>query len=64
MCLRFVAGLTQLKHEKNYQQYFNRELDLQCKWKPLFGIDDCFRSRFYCRPEIGLSDNTLKKLIQ
>ena len=57
MCLRFVAGLTHLKPEKNYQQYFNKELDLQCKRKPLFGIDACFRSRFYCRPEIRLFDN-------
>ena len=57
MCLRFVAGLTHLKHEKNYQQYFNKELDLQCKRKPLFGIDACFRSRFYRRPEIRLPDN-------
>ena len=54
MCLRFVAGLTQLKHEKNYQQYFNRELDLQCKRRPLFGFDVCFRSRFYQNPEIRL----------
>ena len=55
MCLRFVAGLTQLKHEKNYQQYFNRELDLQCKRKPLFGFDVCYRSRFYQNPEIRLA---------
>ena len=54
MCLRFVAGLTQLKHEKNYQQYFNKELDLQCKRKPLFGFDVCYRSRFYQNPEIRL----------
>ena len=54
MCLRFVAGLTQLKHEKNYQQYFNKELDLQCKWKPLFGFDVCYHSRFYQNPEITL----------
>ena len=53
MCLRFVAGLTQLKHEKNYQQYFNKELDLQCKRKPLFGFD-VYRSRFYQNPEIRL----------
>ena len=37
MCLRFVAGLTHLEHE-SYQQYFNKELDLQCKRRPLFGI--------------------------
>ena len=54
MCLRFVAGLTQLKHEKNYQQYFNKELDLQCKRKTLFGFDVCYRSRFYQNPEIRL----------
>ena len=24
----------------------------------MFGIDACFRSRFYCRPEIRLSDST------
>ena len=56
MCLRFVAGLTQLKHEKNYQQYFNRELDLQCKRIPLFGFDVCYRSRFYQNPEIRLEN--------
>ena len=54
MCLRFVAGLTQLKHEKNYQQYFNKEHDLQCKRIPLFGIDACYCSRFYQNPEIRL----------
>ena len=56
MCLRFVAGLTQLKHEKNYQQYFSKELDLQCKRKPLFEFDVCYRSRFYQNPEIRLQD--------
>ena len=30
MCLRFVAGLTQLKHQ-DYQQHFTKQLDLQCK---------------------------------
>ena len=34
MCLRFVAGLTHLEHE-NYQQYFNKQLNLQCNKKPL-----------------------------
>ena len=34
MCLRFVAGLTHLEHE-NYQQYFNKQLNLQCKRYPL-----------------------------
>ena len=47
MCLRFVAGLTHLEHE-SYQQYFNKQLDLQCKTRPLFGFyalcDSCFTS--------------------
>ena len=47
MCLRFVAGLTHLEHE-SYQQYFNKQLDLQCKTEPLFGFcalrDSCFTS--------------------
>ena len=60
MCLRFVAGLTQLKHEKNYQQYFNKELDLQCKRRPLFGFDVCYRSRFYQNPEIRVDPSTTK----
>ena len=42
MCLRFVAGLTHLEHEK-YQQYFNKQLNLQCKRNPLsVGIDSSF----------------------
>ena len=45
MCLRFVAGLTHLEHE-SYQQYFNKELDLQCKRRPLFGYEKCYYSHF------------------
>ena len=42
MCLRFVAGLTHLEHE-NYQQYFNKQLNLQCKRYPLsVGIGSSF----------------------
>ena len=42
MCLRFVAGLTHLEHE-NYQQYFNKQLNLQCKTDPLsVGIGSFF----------------------
>ena len=42
MCLRFVAGLTHLEHE-NYQQYFNKQLNLQCKRDPLsVGIGSSF----------------------
>ena len=52
MCLRFVAGLTHLEHE-SYQQYFNKQqLDLQCKWEPLFGFKTCHLSYFYQNPEI------------
>uniref|UniRef100_A0A1X7V9L1 NACHT domain-containing protein n=1 Tax=Amphimedon queenslandica TaxID=400682 RepID=A0A1X7V9L1_AMPQE len=52
MCLRFVAGLTHLKHE-SYQQYFNKhQLDLQCKRKPLFGFKFCQLSCFYQNPDI------------
>ena len=42
MCLRFVAGLTHLEHE-NYQQYFNKQLNLQCRRNPLsLGIGSSF----------------------
>ena len=47
MCLRFVAGLTNLEHE-SYQQYFNKQqLDLQCKREPLSGFETCRLSYFY-----------------
>ena len=45
MCLRFIAGLTHLEHE-SYQQYFNKELDLQCKRRPLFGFEKYYYSHF------------------
>ena len=49
MCLRFVAGLTHLEHE-NYQQYFNKQLNLQCKRDPLLvGIGSSF---FYQNTDI------------
>uniref|UniRef100_A0A1X7T0Q1 NACHT domain-containing protein n=1 Tax=Amphimedon queenslandica TaxID=400682 RepID=A0A1X7T0Q1_AMPQE len=52
MCLRFVAGLTDLEHE-SYQQYFNKQkLDLQCKRRPLSGFKTCHLSYFYQNPEI------------
>ena len=53
MCLRFVAGLTHLEHE-DYKQYFNKEVDLQCKMIPQFGFDACYHSRFQQHPEIEL----------
>ena len=58
MCLRFVAGLNHLEHE-SYRQYFNKQLDLQCKREPLFGFETCHLSYFYQNPEIfGEFDHT------
>uniref|UniRef100_A0A1X7VNQ8 NACHT domain-containing protein n=1 Tax=Amphimedon queenslandica TaxID=400682 RepID=A0A1X7VNQ8_AMPQE len=51
MCLRFVAGLTHLEHE-SYQQYFNKQLDLQCKREPLYGLESCYLSYFCKNSEI------------
>ena len=53
MCLRFVAGLTHLEHE-DYKQYFNKEVDLQCKMIPQFGFEACYHSRFQQHPEIDI----------
>ena len=53
MCLRFVAGLTHLEHE-DYKQYFNKDVDLQCKRRPQFGFQACYHSRFQQHPEIQL----------
>ena len=53
MCLRFVAGLTHLEHE-DYKQYFNKDIDLQCKRRPQFGFEACYHSRFQQHPEIQL----------
>ena len=53
MCLRFVAGLTHLEDE-DYKQYFNKEIDLQCKRIPQFGFEACYHSRFQQHPEIEL----------
>ena len=51
MCLRFVAGLTHLEHE-DYKQYFNKEIDLQCKRIPQFGFEASYHSWFQQHPEI------------
>ena len=45
LCLTFVAGLTHLQHE-SYQQYFNKEIDLQCKRRPLLGYEALNHSHF------------------
>ena len=49
MCLRFVAGLTHLKH-KSYERYFNEQFDLQCKLS--HDGDDALFNFFYYNPEI------------
>ena len=56
MCLRFVSGLTNLEHE-DYKQYFNKEIDLQCKRIPQFGFEACYHSRFQQHPEIQLQSS-------
>ena len=58
MCLRFVAGLTHLEHE-SYQQYFNKQLDLQCKKKHIFAFETCYLSYFYYHHEIYLHSGTI-----
>ena len=56
MCLRFVAGLTHLEHE-NYQQYFNKQLNLQCERKPLSdGIGSSF---FHQNTDIEQCENSI-----
>ena len=50
MTLRFVAGLTELKDD-SYQEYFCKEVDLQCIRKPLFGFDSHQYSMFHQNPQ-------------
>lgn len=57
MCLRFLAGLTQLKHER-YQQCLSKELNLQCNKRPLFGFEDCYQAHFF------QSSDVIKPLIR
>ena len=51
MTLRFVAGLTELKDD-SYQEYFSKEVDLQCVRKPLFGFKSHQRSVFPQNPQM------------
>ena len=55
MALRFVAGLTELKDD-SYQEYFNKEVDLQCVRKPLFGFKSHHFSVFHQNPQILCDD--------
>ena len=51
MTLRFVAGLSKLKDE-SYQEYFSKEVDLQCIRKPLFGFESHQCSVFHQNPQM------------
>ena len=62
MTLRFVAGLTELKDD-SYQEYFNKEVDLQCIREPLFGFKSHQYSMFHQNPQL-LSDDIHKSLIK
>ena len=62
MTLRFVAGLTELKDD-SYQEYFNKEVDLQCIRKPLFGFESHQYSVFHQNPQI-LCDDILYEIYE
>ena len=51
MTLRFVAGLTELGDE-SYEEYFSKEVDLQCIKKPLFGFVSHQYSVYHQNPQI------------
>ena len=55
MTLRFVAGLTELKDD-SYQEYFSKEVDLQCVRKPLFGFESHQYSMFHQNPQLLCDD--------
>ena len=55
MTLIFVAGLTKLKDD-SYQEYFNKEVDLQCIRRPLFGFESHQYSMFHQNPQLLRDD--------
>ena len=55
MTLRFVAGLTELKDD-SYQEYFSKEVDLQCISEPLFGFESHQYSMFHQNPQLLCDD--------
>ena len=55
MTLRFVAGLTKLKDD-SYQEYFSKEVDLQCIGEPLFGFESHQYSMFHQNPQLFSDD--------
>ena len=61
MTLRFVAGLTELKDD-SYQEYFSKEVDLQCIRKPLFGFESHQYSMFPQNPQ-SLCENDMFNLV-
>ena len=60
MTLRFVAGLTELKDD-TYQEYFRKEVDLQCIRKPLFGFESHQYSMFHQNPQMFCDDITFSE---
>ena len=68
MTLRFVAGLTELK-DNSYQEYFSKEVDLQCVREPLFGFESHQSSVLHQNPQmlqnyIGISTLFMNVMIQ
>ena len=57
MCLRFVAGLTNLKHE-SYKQYFNKQLELKCVTPPMLKYWNHVLPHFYQHPEVESNHNS------
>ena len=55
MALMFVAGLTELKDD-SYQEYFSKEVNLQCVRKPLFGFESHQCSMFHKNPQMLCED--------
>ena len=55
MTLRFVAGLTELKDD-SYQDYFSKEVDLQCRREPMFGFQSHLYSTFHQNPQLLWDD--------
>ena len=55
MTLRFVAGLTELKDD-SYQEYFSKEVDLQCIREPLFRFESHQYFMFHQNPQLLCDD--------
>ena len=55
MTLRFVAGLSELKDD-SYQEYFSKEVDLQCIREPLFGFKSHQYSMLHQNPQLLCDD--------